>query len=321
MTLIGADKLWCAHAQKHHIEQNNFNIVSALFLKQRAAVMAWLGPMIGKPPGWERVMRRLVPVADCQRLPQTWIRREGVSFLAKPSVPIGYHVTFFGTYEPELRVLMRRYLQPGGVAVDVGANVGWHTLLMAGLVGSSGRVLAVEANPSVRERLNQHLQANRLSNVTIMPSALGSHPGKLKFLAPPVDSIDAGDGHVATGDDGDRGHIIEAEVTTLDLLAEHEGLPRLDFVKIDVEGFECPVLQGAAEALARFRPVVCFEFNADYTGRGGGDAQALREYFDRLDYEVAVITRRGPKLLGDDEWPDCANLLAVPRGVRPKVAD
>jgi FkbM family methyltransferase len=265
-------------------------------------------------------MRQVVPFAECRDLSQRWIRREGVLFLAKPSVPIGYNVTFFGTYEPELRALMREYLRPGTVAVDVGANVGWHTLLMARLVRPGGRVLAVEANPSVRERLAEHLQANDLSNVTIVPSALGSQPGKLRFLAPPVDSIGAGDGHVAGEKDKDAQHLVETEVTTLDALAEREGLQRMDFVKIDVEGFEWPVLQGAANALARFRPVVCFEFNSIYTGRGEGDPEALREYFGKLDYELAVITRRGPEVLRHDAWPACANLLALPRVVRPAVA-
>lgn len=275
--------------------------------------MASLGPMIGKPRGWERVMRRVVPLQDCPSLLQKWIRREGFSFLAKPAVPIGYNVTFFGTYEPELRALMRQYLVPGGVAVDIGANVGWHTLLMARLVGPSGCVLAVEANPSVRERLSEHLQANRLSNVTIVPCAVGDQPGRLRFLAPPVDSIGAGDGHVAGENDKDSQHVVETEVTTLDAFAEQEGLQRLDFVKIDVEGFEWPVLQGAAETFAKFRPVVCFEFNYIYTGRGEGDPEALRDYFGRLDYELAVVTRNGPRALGEGAWPDCANLLAMPR--------
>ncbi len=277
--------------------------------------MAWLGPMVGKPRGWERVMRRVVPVAECPSLTPRWIWRERSMFLANPAVPIGYYVTFFGTYEPELRTLLRHYLGPGRVAVDIGANVGWHSLLMAQLVGDSGRVLAVEANPSVRDRLAEHLQANRLSNVTIVPSALGNHPGRLRFLAPPVDSIDAGDGHVAGVDDGGREHIVETEVTTLDALADRERLKRLDFVKIDVEGFEWPVLQGATHTFAKFRPVVCFEFNSDYAGRGEGGAASLREYFGRLDYDLAVITRSGARALSEDAWPYCANLLAVPKGV------
>jgi FkbM family methyltransferase len=296
--------------------KSNHSRVRALFFKQRAAVMAWMGPIIGKPRGWERVMRKVVPFAECCDLSQRWIRREGFSFLAKPSVPIGYNVTFFGTYEPELRVLMRQYLHQGMVAVDVGANVGWHTLLMAQLVGLNGRILAVEANPSVGERLDEHLKANHFSNVTIVPSALGSEPGKLRFLAPPVDSMGAGDGHVVGEKDIDAPHLVETEVTTLDALSEGERLLRMDFVKIDVEGFEWPVLQGAAKTLAKFRPVVCFEFNSVYSGRGAGDPEALREYFGKLDYDLAVITRDGPRPLRTDGWPDCANLLAVPRKTR-----
>ena len=202
--------------------------------------------------------------------------------------------------------------------MDVGANVGWHALLMSRLVGPSGRVLAVEANPSVRVRLSEHLRANHLSNVTIVPSALGDQPGKLRFLAPPVDSFGAGDGHVAGEKDKDSQHVVETEVTTLDVLAEREGLQQLDFVKIDVEGFEWPVLQGAAATFAKFRPVVCFEFNSIYTGRGEGDSAALRDYFGQLDYELAVITRKGPRALAESAWPDCANLLATPRNATGK---
>lgn len=273
--------------------------------------MAWWGPKIGKPRGWERVVRRIVPFEACSGLPQRWIRREGQMILSKPSVPIGYNVTFFGTYEAGLRALLRRKLKPGCVAVDIGANVGWHTLLMAHLVGSSGRVLAVEANPSVRERLQLHLQANHLANVTIVPSAMGDCPGRLRFLAPPVDSIGAGDGHVAGPED--TLHVVETEVTTLDALVGQEGLRRLDFVKIDVEGFEWPVLQGGAQTLARFRPVICFEFNSVYTGRGEGTSGELRQFFDRLGYDLAVLARGGLRPLSDDAWPDCANLVATPR--------
>lgn len=280
--------------------------------------MAWLGPKIGKPRGWERVVRRIVPFEACAGLPQKWIRREGTVFLSKPSVPIGYNVTFFGTYEAGLRALMRRKLTPGSVAVDIGANVGWHTMLMARLVGNKGRVFAVEANPSVRERLELHLQANHLANATIVPSAMGHCAGKLRFLAPPVDSIGAGDGHVAGPEDAL--HVVETDVTTLDELVERESLGRLDFVKIDVEGFEWPVLQGGVQALARFRPVICFEFNSVYTGRGEGTSAELQQFFNRLEYDLAVMARGGLRPLSDDAWPDCANLVATPRGAAKSLA-
>src|SRR5689334_14765239 len=123
-------------------------------------VLAWIGNRIGKPPGWERAVRLVTSPEKC-RIRELCVVREGVAFLAQPSVPLGWHVAFFGTYEPELREIMRAVLPKGGVAIDVGANVGWHTLLMASLVGDKGRVLAAEANPSVRSRLRDNLHLNR----------------------------------------------------------------------------------------------------------------------------------------------------------------
>ncbi len=69
-----------------------------------------------------------------------------------------WHIGFFRSYEPELRDIIRIVLPPGGVAIDVGANVGWHTRLMAKLLGPHGRVLAMKPNRSVREHLLRNIR-------------------------------------------------------------------------------------------------------------------------------------------------------------------
>lgn len=284
--------------------------MSALFLEQRAAVMAFLAPMIGKPRGWERVVRRIVPFESCPALSPEEICREGFKVISNPSVPIGYHLRFFGSYERQIRAVMRRVLRPGSVALDVGANVGWHTLLMSRLVGSEGRVLAVEANPSVRSMLEKHLSLNNAGNVRVIPFALAAKAQTLDFVGPEFDNPGAGDGHVASSEETSSGRTIKVEAVTADALVREQDLDRLDFVKIDVEGFEWPVLQGAREFLARFRPVVVFEFDANYAGRGEGSPAELAEYFNGLNYELSVIGGGG---LRDGDWPQCANVLARPK--------
>jgi FkbM family methyltransferase len=282
-------------------------------MRIRANILGWLSPLIGKPRGWERIVRRIVPMQRARELPERVVVRDGLQFLANPAVPIGYHVLFFGEYEPELRQLIRRFVKPGGVAVDVGANVGWHTLLMAKMAAPDGRVLSVEANPSVRERLSQNVKRNGFTNVEIVPRAMADRPQKLTFFAPAHHSFSAGDGHVVgPGDVPDR-NSITVEATTLDCLIAEKNLERWDFLKIDVEGFEWPVLQGGSESIARLRPVIAFEFNVEYAGRGGGSEALFRDFFGQRGYTVFASGRTGLRDMGNDAWPDCANLVALPR--------
>lgn len=257
-------------------------------------------------------MRRLVPLEKCAALPETCVVRDGLLFIAQPGVPLGWHVLFFGTYEPELREVVAAVLEPGSVAVDVGANVGWHTLWMAEQVGSTGKVMAIEANPSVRRRLEEHVLMNRLDNVVVVPNAVAEQARTLRFFGPGVGDAAAGDGHVVGDEQAGSPGVLEVEARTLDELVETAALTRLDLIKIDVEGFEWPVFQGAGETIRRFRPNVIFEFDRGYTGRGGGDAARLQRYFDELQYRLFALSRGGAASISRESWPECADILAVP---------
>jgi len=143
--------------------------------------LAWLGNRIGKPPGFERIVRRFASPEKCDGLPEMCLVREGFVFLARPAVPVDWNITFFGTYEPEIRMIFRAVLPAGGAALDIGANVGWHTLLMASLVGSNGRVLAAEANPAVRQRLLENLSLNRFKQAEVLPCAIADKEETMEF--------------------------------------------------------------------------------------------------------------------------------------------
>jgi FkbM family methyltransferase len=233
-------------------------------------------------------------------------------FLAQPNVPIGWYVTFFGTYEPELRKVCKAILQPGAVALDIGANVGWHTLLMARLVGDGGRVLAAEANPSVRNRLRENLQLNRFQQAEIIPFAIADAEGTLEFYGPAADDPESGNGHVLGTKAQDSGPMIRVEARRLDTIISETRLDRIDLIKIDVEGFEWPVLQGGAISIAEFRPHIVFEYNAEYSGRGGGSAELFQEFFDRHNYRLFALEREWAKAVKPDHWPSLADVWAIP---------
>jgi len=280
-------------------------------MRRRAEFLAWLGNRLGKPPGYERVVRALLPPERCAAFPEVCLLRDGSLFVTRLALPLGWHLGFFGSYEPELREIMRAILPAGGTAIDVGANAGWHTLLMARLVGPHGRVLAVEPNPSVREHLRRNIAINRLGQVEVVGSALAEAPGTLNFVAPDAEHPASGSGHVVADDTAPL-DAIHVAASTLDVIAAEQKLDRLDLVKIDAEGFEWPILQGAQTTIARFRPYVIFEFDQAYAARGRDSGRLFADFFQRHKYRLFAVGRNWAELIDNEKWPSNANIFASP---------
>jgi FkbM family methyltransferase len=273
-----------------------------------------IGQLIGKPPGWERFVRALAPPAQfASRSLQLARQPEGFAFPVDRGTLIGWSVHFFGTYEPEVRTEIRRVLGPGDVAVDVGANVGWHTLLMAACVGPAGRVYSFEPNPTTRGRLQAAVAANELSQVTVESRALAEANRLAGFAAPAAGHVWDGTGRLTAEAPGGLGSV---ECITLDAFVAEGGIDRLALVKIDVEGWELAVLRGAGRVLETLRPVVVFEFDPAYVSRCGGSADALTLCVQDAGYDLYLLSpRRAPErieALGERG----GNILAMPRGGR-----
>jgi FkbM family methyltransferase len=143
--------------------------------------------------------------------------------------------------------ILRRYLRPGDVFVDVGANIGVHSLIGANLVGNAGHVYAFEPHPRTFKFLRGNVRLNRTANMTITNCAVGGEAGALRF----TDMRSDDQNQVA-------GSGIEVEAATLDSLLPPS---RVRLLKIDTEGFELFVLRGANDVLKRTDVIVfeCFE--------------------------------------------------------------
>jgi FkbM family methyltransferase len=150
-------------------------------------------------------------------------------------------------FEPEFQSLCQQFVDDDAICVDIGANIGLKTLYLARHV-PNGRVIAVEAAPGVAACLRTNLALNAAANVTCVETAIGDRTGSVSFAE------SSAYGHIAS--EG-----IEVPVVTLPELVRRLDLPRLDFVKIDVEGFEYPILTSSLETLDRFRSLVLLEFN------------------------------------------------------------
>ena len=150
-----------------------------------------------------------------------------------------------GTYEQEQTRLFEETIRPGDTVLDVGAHVGYYTLLSAALVGSGGSVWAFEPHPGNCAFLREHARINRCGNVRVSEVAVSDAPGSARF--------DFGSGS-GTGRLDAAGKV-EVKTVRLDDVVEREGLAPAA-IKIDVEGAESGVLEGARGTLARHSPVL-----------------------------------------------------------------
>ena len=160
-------------------------------------------------------------------------------------------------------VALRSHVGPQAVCVDAGANIGLYSLAMSALA-PDGRVYAFEPSPTAFGHLEENLRRNRVPNVEASPLALGDRAGTVEFhdfSYFSAGSFAAGEGSLLSS--ASYGSTVsQAPVTTLDQVAADVPLERVDLVKIDVEGAELSVLEGAAAVLAAHRPTVILEFNS-----------------------------------------------------------
>jgi len=149
-----------------------------------------------------------------------------------------------GVFERENQQRLTRLLRPGDRFVDVGANVGFFTLLGARRVGSGGGVLAFEPLEANLTLLRRHVELNGASQVSVFATALADRPGRGAFLhrgSPSQARLDPRGGTIV-------------EIETLDIALERKGWDSVHAIKIDVEGAEARVLRGARRTIATERP-------------------------------------------------------------------
>jgi FkbM family methyltransferase len=171
---------------------------------------------------------------------------------------IGLSTLLEGPFERAEIEALCSYVRRGSVAVDVGANIGIHTLVLAAAVGAEGRVLAFEPVPDNVERMQHNLRTSGLRNVDVFPLALGDSNGSVELNLsedPAFHSTAA-----PTGASLDRS--VTVATASLDTVLHQVHGPQVSAMKIDVEGDELPVLHGAREVIGASRPALLVEITS-----------------------------------------------------------
>jgi FkbM family methyltransferase len=188
-------------------------------------------------------------------------------------------------YEPFVTRLFEQLLRSGMHVLDVGANMGYFSLLAASLVGERGRVYSWEPSPNNVKMLLASLLANRFSNIEIVQAAAGRRSGLLNYFP------NFSNGMVTTIEQVPPEQAFAAE--TVMALRIDDVVPReakIDFVKIDVEGFEYEALNGALETLRRCRPLIVSEFcPKSLQSSSGISGEEYLQFVVQLGYDMHVV--------------------------------
>ena len=189
---------------------------------------------------------------------------------------------------------VRRCLRPGGVMIDVGANVGYFTALGARCIGLTGRVFAVEPSPHAFKMLSEMVASNNLQGVILLQAGLGTENGEMTLYLPP----ESAHNHSPTMVPNGEWRPISVPVWALDDCLAEWSVDHVDLLKIDVEGYEPKVFAGAAKTLAagRIGAILC-EFNDYWLRADGSSPQALWQTLADVGFVDAEHPSRIPTFL------------------------
>jgi FkbM family methyltransferase len=239
-------------------------------------------------PRWNaRPLRRLYCPGQPESAVEGVVDAGGVRLKLNTASAFEWNLYFYSweRYEPEVRHAIENALQPDQDALDIGANIGIHTITMARRV-PFGRVVACEPNPVVANRLKNNVALNNLENVTVRQVAVTAESGPVPLTVPNdefglqawASLRDGGEAYLAAS------HCIDVYGISVDSLIEEERLRNVGLIKVDVEGFEPEVLMGAKQTLQHHRPTLIFEYTRAWWAERGHSLETIAGWLTELGY-------------------------------------
>ena len=234
------------------------------------------------------------------RRPALWwlFRTYGTEFALAPAGPAGnrfrmwldpaaYSDFIFGTYESNCAQKLIENLRQGSVCVDVGANLGYFSILMSRLVGEEGQIFAFEPMPDTYEILCKNINLNHICNTKTVRAALSHESGSVRLFTGPSERLSKTASMVGYRLEGDRRATVVPSIRLDDYFVGLKRLP--DLIKMDVEGAEASVLNGARNTIAQGRPILLVEIHA----WGSVESQQVLDLFAEFGYVPNILEIRG----------------------------
>lgn len=266
------------------------------FYLQHSPVVRGQGRMVH---GWRSLWRGQERLA---RIPP------GVHMSLDLSDYVQREIFFNGTYEPEVVSFVNNFLKSGMCFIDVGANVGQYTLIAAALVGREGRVYSFEPSRLNYERLTKNIALNEFPQITPERMALYDRCGEASFFAEEEENW--GQSSLTAFESASVEQVVP--LMTLDAYIEEHNIESIDLLKIDAEGAELPILQGATHMLSSCVPqhILC-ELNFVTCHRSGYHPNDIVTLLGRYGYQGFCLWPEKAPLKSAEQWERQGHVDAV----------
>ncbi|MDQ3110743.1 MAG: FkbM family methyltransferase [Bacteroidota bacterium] len=255
---------------------------------------------------WDQLIARLP--ANYYQYPKGSLRnvkRDGFNYQLDISDYMQWLIYFGIRAEP--RETLYGLIKQGMTILDIGANIGETSMAFSQLTGDSGKVFSFEPDPQTFERLKKHLVLNKCENVIPVNKGLGKTEGEMLLEEGENNS---GGNRISPDKQSTNGKKII--ITTLDKFSLEHDLKKIDFIKIDVEGYEFHVLAGAEESISKHRPCFFIELVDDFLKDQGTSSKKLIEFLVQKKYKVTNANDGAPVSADDNFSHTHFDIIAIP---------
>lgn len=203
--------------------------------------------------------------------------RDGIKYKLNLNELIDSSIYYEGCFELKTTSLINKFVKDGMTVLDIGANIGCHTLRFAKLVGKNGKVVAFEPMTFALTKLKDNIELNNFKNIIVEKIALSNVDGKRQ-------TINFRASWTLDGNREDINQKEEIDFLTLDTYIRKKQINKVDFVKVDVDGYEYKVLVGAKETLQKFSPLILIELGKYTLSNFGDKLEDLVDFLYSLGY-------------------------------------
>ena len=214
---------------------------------------------------------------------------EGFYMLLMPSEHIQQQLFWYGHYEKTLGDLVKKILKPGDVFLDIGANIGYFSLLAANKEPTS-KIFSFEPVKSLFQKLEENISVNNTRNIAAVNAAIGDTNEQKELFISASDNLGMSSFQPPENYSGRKENV---KVISIDSWFKTAGLSRVDLIKLDIEGSELAALKGMREVLQNFKPAVIAEVNPETLELFDLTPAVIVDYLTKLDFIGYLISETG----------------------------